>query len=199
MQNYEFFKREISNIANEQYRHFVEWYFQTKVGAWFWESGASASGKYHPTFTKGVGGLVKHTRAAEMFLEELLHLNTYAYMMDEYKDFARIAILLHDTCKYGTADTENHDCYRTHGRLAADNVAAAWEEYFNTPCSAFLHHAIASHMGQWVEDKEDKPFTNLDRLVHLADYIASRSFLDIPSLSAEYAEDAGTALDSLVE
>ena len=199
MQNYEFFKREIANIADEQKRHFVEWYFQTKVGAWFWESGASASGKYHPTFTKGVGGLVKHTRAAEMFLEELLHLNTYAYILDEYKDFARIAILLHDTCKYGTADTENHDCYRIHGRLAADNVAAAWEEYFNAPCSAFLHHAIASHMGQWVEDKEDKPFTNIDRLVHLADYIASRSFLDIPSLSTEYAEDTGNALDSLVE
>lgn len=199
MQNFEFFKREIANITDEQKRHFAEWYLQTKVGAWFWESGASSSGKYHPTFTKGVGGLVKHTRAACMFLEELLRLNTYAYMSDEYKDFARLAILLHDTCKYGTADAENHDCYRNHGKLAAENVGSAWEEYFNAPCSEFLTHAIISHMGQWVGDEEDKPFTNIDRLVHLADYIASRSFLDIPSLSAEYVEDTSNVLDSLVE
>ena len=44
-------------------------------------------------------------------------------------------------------------------------------------------------MGQWVEDKEDKPFTPLDRLVHLADYIASRSFIDIPCISEEYKKD----------
>lgn len=199
MQNYEFFKREIANITNEQKRHFVEWYLQTKVGAWFWESGASASGKFHPAFTKGKGGLVKHTRAACMILEELLRLNTYAYMSEEYKDYARIALILHDTCKYGTSDTENHDCYREHGRLAADNVAEAWEEYFNFSCSEFLYHAIASHMGQWVEDKEDKPFTTIDRVVHLADYIASRSFFDIPTLSAEYEADKGNVLDLLVE
>ena len=199
MQNYEFFKREIANITDEQKRHFVEWYLQTKVGAWFWESGASASGKFHPSFTKGKGGLVKHTRAACMILEELLRLNTYAYMSEEYKDYARVALILHDTCKYGTSDMENHDCYRDHGRLAADNVAEAWEEYFNFPCSEFLHHAITSHMGQWVEDKEDKPFTTIDRVVHLADYIASRSFLDIPTLSAEYEADKSNALDLLVE
>jgi hypothetical protein len=54
-------------------------------------------------------------------------------------------------------------------------------------------------MGQWVDDKEDKPFTTIDRVVHLADYIASRSFLDIPTLSAEYEADKGNALDLLVE
>lgn len=199
MQNYEFFKREIANITDEQKRHFVEWYLQTKVGAWFWESGASASGRFHPVFTKGKGGLVKHTRAACMILEELLILNTYAYMSEEYKDYARVALILHDTCKYGTSDEENHDCYREHGRLAADKVAEAWEEYFNFPCSDFLYHAITSHMGQWVENREDKPFTSIDRVVHLADYIASRSFLDIPTLSAEYEADKGNALDLLVE
>ena len=49
--------------------------------------------------------------------------------------------------------------------------------------------AIRSHMGQWVEDKEDRPFTQIDRLVHLADYIASRNFWDIPQITAEYQAD----------
>lgn len=189
MKNSDFFKREIANINNEEMRHFVEWYFNTKVGAWFWTSGASASGKFHPVFTRGEGGLVRHTRAAALILEELLRLNTYAYMNEEFKDLARVAILLHDTCKYGTQDKEDHDFYRNHGKCAANCVAYAWECYFNEPCSAFLYHAIASHMGQWVEDKEDKPFTPLDRLVHLADYIASRSFIDIPCISEEYKKD----------
>lgn len=189
MLKHEFFAREIAAISDEKMRHFVEWYLNTKVGAWFWESGASSSGKYHPIFTHGEGGLVRHVRAACMVMEELMRMSTYSYMPNEFKDYARIAIILHDTCKYGTQDEENHDCYREHGKLAADNVVAAWEEYFNRPCSAFLYHAILSHMGQWVENHDDRPFTNIDRLVHLSDYIASRSFWDIPKLTEEYEED----------
>ena len=52
--------------------------------------------------------------------------------------------------------------------------------------SEFLLNAIASHMGQWSTEKEDRPFTNIDRCVHLADYMASRSFIDIPSITEEW-------------
>jgi hypothetical protein len=41
-------------------------------------------------------------------------------------------------------------------------------------------------MGQWSTDKEDRPFTNVDRLVHMADYMASRSFIDIPQITEEW-------------
>jgi hypothetical protein len=47
---------------------------------------------------------------------------------------------------------------------------------------------MASHMGQWSTEKEDRPFTSIDRCVHMADYMASRSFIDIPSISEEYDE-----------
>ena len=185
----QFFEREILNIESEDLRDFVRYFFDERVGAWFWESGASSSGKYHPKFSQGEGGLVRHTRAVAMVCEELLRMSSYAYMNAEYKDFARVACLLHDTFKYGDGDTENKECYTQHGKLAADAVASAWQTFFNAPCSAFLYHAILSHMGQWVENKEDRPFTNLDRLVHLADYIASRSFWDIPQLTEEYNKD----------
>ena len=49
-------------------------------------------------------------------------------------------------------------------------------------------NAIRSHMGQWTPEKEDRPFTQIDRLVHLSDYIASRSFIDIPEITSEYNE-----------
>jgi hypothetical protein len=41
-------------------------------------------------------------------------------------------------------------------------------------------------MGQWSTDKDDRPFTSVDRCVHIADYMASRSFIDIPQITEEY-------------
>lgn len=190
MNNSKFFEREIQMISSIDLQDFVRFFFDEKVGAWFWKSGASSSGKYHPEFTHGEGGLVRHTRAVAMVCEELLRLSGYAYMKEEYKDYVLVACLLHDTCKYGTADEENKDCYKTHGALAADAVALAWNEFFNERCPELLLMAIRSHMGQWTENKDDRPFTNIDRLVHLSDYIASRPFWDIPEIKAEYENDA---------
>jgi hypothetical protein len=45
-------------------------------------------------------------------------------------------------------------------------------------------------MGQWSTEKEDRPFTSVDRCVHMADYIASRNFIDIPSIHDEYMDKA---------
>lgn len=185
----EFFKREISLIENERLRNFTEWYFENRVGDWFWQSGASSSGKYHPQFSQGEGGLVRHTRAVAMFCEELLRLSTYAYMKPIYKDFARVACLLHDTCKYGTGNEVDKTCYPIHGQLAADAVNKAWFDYYKESAPELLLMAIRSHMGQWTQEREDRPFTNIDRLVHLADYIASRPFIQIPQIVDDYWTD----------
>jgi len=189
-----FFEREIQLIQSEDYRDFVRYFFNTQVGKWFWQSGASSTGRYHPEFTKGEGGLVRHTRAVAMICEELLRLNSYAYMSENFKDYARIACLLHDTCKYGMNDEMDKNCYADHGALAAKKVAYAWEDFFGESAPELLCMAIRSHMGQWVEDKNFRPFTTIDRLVHLSDYIASRSFFDIPQITTEYEHDYYTAM-----
>ena len=189
MNKSDFFEREIQLIVDINLQDFVRFFFNEKCGDWFWKSGASSSGKYHPQFTKGEGGLVRHTKAVAWVCEELLRMSSYAYMRAEYKDYARVACLLHDTRKYGSGDTEDKDCYKEHGRLAADAVAAAWLSFFDQgEAPELLLMAIRSHMGQWVEDRDDRPFTNIDRLVHMADYIASRPFWDIPDITTEYNE-----------
>lgn len=197
MLKHEFFEREIALIENEDLRDFARHFFDNYVGDWFFKSGASASGKYHPVFAQGEGGLVRHTRSVCMVCEELLRMSTYAYMRAEYKDYARLACLLHDTRKYGGEDVENHNCYKEHGAIAADAVADAWDNFFigGDRAPELLLMAIRSHMGQWVENRDDRPFTNIDRLVHLSDYIASRPFWDIPTLTEEYNEDAATEID----
>lgn len=200
MLKHEFFEREILLIENEDLQNFARWFFDNFVGAWFWQSGASASGKYHPEFTHGEGGLVRHTRAVCMVCEELLRMSTYAYMKPDYKDYARLACLLHDTCKYGGLE-EDHEVYKIHGALAADKVAFAWHEFFNggDNCPELLTMAIRSHMGQWTENRDDRPFTNIDRLVHLSDYIASRPFWDIPTLTEEYNEDTAQEISDRID
>lgn len=188
MKNIKFFEREIELIQSEDLRMLVKGYLEDYVPDYFWEIGASSSGKYHPAFSQGVGGLVRHTKAVVMFAEELLRMSSYAYMKDEYKDYVIVACIIHDTCKYGKTEY-NKDEYSNHAKNASSLFQEYCIEHDYFP-SEFLLNAVVAHMGQWTEDKEDRPFTSVDRCVHLADYMASRNFIDIPSLVAEYNEVA---------
>jgi hypothetical protein len=124
-----------------------------------------------------------------MFAEELLRMSSYAYMKEEYKDYVILACIVHDTCKYGKVNYDK-TAYSAHAKNAADLVYESWVEYYGENPSDFLLNAIISHMGQWTENKDERPFTSVDRCVHMADYMASRSFIDIPQIVDEYKETA---------
>lgn len=184
MREIKLFEKELALIKNGKLREVVTSYLKEATPNYFWTDGASSSGKYHPQFSQGVGGLVRHTKAVVMFAEELLRLNTYAYMKDEYKDYVIAACLIHDTCKYGMSDEMDKSEYKNHAENAAQNFLDYCDcEY--TP-SILLLNAVKAHMGQWSTNADDRPFTNIDRCVHLADYLASRSFIDIPLITADY-------------
>ena len=185
MRNVNFFSRELELIVNDDLRMAVKAYLDEATPDYFWTDGASSSGKYHPRFSQGHGGLVRHTKAVVMFAEELLRMSSYAYMKDEHKDFVIAACLLHDTAKYGITEYDKSE-YKNHARNAAKAFKDYAEQVMDYHPSEYLLDAIAAHMGQWSTDKEDRPFTNLDRCVHLADYMASRSFIDIPDITYEY-------------
>ena len=104
MEKAKYFEREINLIQNEDYRMFVAYYLKHYCPEYFWEIGASSSGKYHPQFSQGKGGLVRHTKAVVMFAEELLRMSSYMYMSEEYKDYVIMACIVHDTCKYGMSE-----------------------------------------------------------------------------------------------
>lgn len=187
MRNIKLFEREINLIVNEDLRMAVKCYMEEATPDYFWTDGASSSGKYHPKFSQGNGGLVRHTKAVVMFAEELLRMSSYAYMKESHKDYVIAACILHDTIKYGFTEFDKTE-YKNHARNAAEMFADyCAKNDFPTP-SEYLLDAIASHMGQWSTDKEDRPFTSIDRCVHMADYMASRSFIDIPQIVDEYNE-----------
>ena len=83
MKNIKLFEREINLIVDEDLRMAVKSYMEEAVPDYFWTDGASSSGKYHPQFAQGEGGLVRHTKAVVMFAEELLRMSSYAYMREE--------------------------------------------------------------------------------------------------------------------
>ncbi len=185
MKNIKLFDREINLIINEDLRMAVKSYMEEAVPDYFWTDGASSSGKYHPQFSQGEGGLVRHTKAVVMFAEELLRMSSYAYMREEYKDYVIAACLVHDTAKYGMHEYDKKQ-YKDHAALAAYHFGEWCKVNCGFTCSEFLLNAIAAHMGQWSTEKDDRPFTNIDRCVHMADYMASRSFIDIPTITEEW-------------
>lgn len=194
MRNIDFFKRELELIKDIDLQMAVKSYLEERTPDCFWTTGASASGKYHPVFSQGEGGLVRHTKAVVMFAEELLRMNTYAYMREEYKDYVIAACIVHDTIKYGMGEEIDKDEYKNHARNASIAFKKWCEGCDYTP-SEILLNAIISHMGQWSTDKNDRPFSPVDRCVHMADYMASRSFIDIPCIVNEYNEIANQTED----
>lgn len=192
------FATEIAFIENEKLRDFVK-YAIDKIPAYFWEIGASASGKFHPVMSQGKGGLIRHTKAVCWMFQELSRMSCYGYQPPMFLDYGRIACIFHDCCKYGSNDVmidketnkkAHNDAYAAHGHAAAEWLDERWKEFFgeNAPC--YLLAAIRAHMGQWTPEKYreqgEKMYTTLDRQVHLADYMASRAFVDIPAITEEY-------------
>jgi HD superfamily phosphohydrolase YqeK len=173
------FTNEIALIKDETLRQVVNAYMNVGVPKYFYSVGASITGRFHPEFAKGEGGLVRHTKAVVKFAQELLRLSLYSYMKDEYKDYVIAACIIHDTAKYGINEEPDRSLYADHAENAAKAFNSFAQKYYGYQPSELLLNAVKAHMGQWTTNREDRPFTNIDRCVHLADYIASRSFIDI--------------------
>ncbi|WP_157109872.1 hypothetical protein [Thermanaeromonas toyohensis] len=165
---------ELSLVKNAKVRQFVEACLRD-APEYFWRVPASSSGKYHPGWAQGEGGLVRHTKAAVRVALDLLRAYPH---LEKSRDFIVAALLLHDTLKHGTGEgrtVKEHPLlpeqyYRAHtkliGRRAYKKVMAL----------------IRGHMGIWGPVKPRIGlFSRLSvvELVHLADYIASRKWCSL--------------------
>lgn len=191
------FEKELETIENLHLRGFTK-YALENAPKYFYEIGASSSGKYHPKFSQGIGGLVRHTKSVLMFCNELLNMSPYNDLPDMWKDYARVACLLHDICKYGDGEEMNKQAYKEHAINGACYVDKMWGLYHSTDeilvlelAPELITHAIMCHMGRWSEQK-CRPINIIDDLVHLADYVASRNFINI-----EFEEEETTSSEEL--
>ena len=69
------------------------------VPDYFWTIPASSSGKYHPQFAQGIGGLIRHTQAALITAFELMSNPILTKFSQAEKDVVYASLILHDTYK----------------------------------------------------------------------------------------------------
>lgn len=149
---------------------------------YFFETAASSTGKYHPQYALGEGGLVRHTKAAAKILHDLSSLEFYRNKFsDEQIDLMIAAILLHDGMKHG-ADGAKYTITE-HPIVMAEYIVNNHKDGFTSEQLEFISGVISSHMGQFNTDYKTKkevlpkPKTEAEFFVHLADYLASRKYL----------------------
>lgn len=177
------FKNELEYINNPRYKKSAETLISL-LPDYFFSVPASSTGKYHPSFSLGNGGLLRHTKAAvriakEMFNDESI---TGAYSKNE-KDLMIIALIMHDGLKSGLEKSEYTKF--EHPILVCDYIKENKDKTeFTDKEVQFITHVISSHMGPWTTNSYSnvvlpKPESKFQRFVHMCDYLASRKFLDV--------------------
>lgn len=174
----------LTTIKNNDIREFAE-VLVDGLPTYIWEVGASSTGKYHPAYSLGVGGLMRHQIAVVRFLNYFFTLEQYnTKFTDREMDLMRIAGLVHDGRKSGEqSDYEKSKYTKFDHPLQMANAIMSFDgQYLNHDELEFIAHCISSHMGQWATDKKSsivlpKPTDDYQAMVHLADYLASRKDL----------------------
>lgn len=173
----------LATIVNEDIREFAK-VLVDGLPNYIWEVGASSTGKYHPAYSLGVGGLMRHQIAVVRFLNYFFELEQYATIGSRKMDLMRVAGLVHDGRKSGEqVDYERSKYTKFDHPIQMANVIRSYDGlYLNNDELEFIAHCVESHMGSWNTDKKSsvvlpKPEDVYQHFVHLADYLASRKDL----------------------
>lgn len=179
------FKTELEWIQDEKVNAFAT----AAVNAlpeYFYSVPASSTGKYHPAYATGEGGLVRHTKAAVMFAHELLGLEFWQQEFDPLtRDEILAALILHDGIKHGIPKgnftSDDHPLVVVNYLKGKPEITSLVDkQVFDDICGM-----IASHMGQWNTGWNGegeilpKPKTAAQKFVHMCDYLASRKWLNV--------------------
>lgn len=184
MDREEMFLDELNYIKDEELSEVLLNIINMLPDYWFHEA-ASSTGKYHPEYSLGDGGLLRHSKAAMRIGFDLLNNpsigNKYT---DHEKDLMLIAILVHDGLKRGLP-AEKYTRF-DHPILMANFILDNKKEIgLSLEDANFVADVIKTHMGPWTTDYDgnevlEKPKTKYQNFVHLCDYLASRKYLLVP-------------------
>ncbi len=174
----------LATIVNEDIREFAKVLVEG-LPNYIWEVGASSTGKYHPEYSLGLGGLMRHQIAVVRFLNYFFDLEQYnTKFTSREMDLMKVAGLVHDGRKSGEhTDYEKSKYTKFDHPIQMANVIRSYDgQYLNHDELEFMAHCVESHMGQWATDKKSsvvlpKPMDEYQQFVHLADYLASRKDL----------------------
>ena len=195
----------LSTIVNDDIREFAQVLVET-LPAYIWEVGASSTGKYHPAYSLGIGGLMRHQIAVVRFLNYFFELEQYnTKFTSREMDLMRVAGLVHDGRKSGEQNDYARSKFTKFDHpIQMANVIRSYEgKYLNRDELEFIAHCIESHMGQWNTDRKSsivlqKPMDDYQHFVHLADYLASRKDLTMAFDSVDTPKLVAVNVDEYV-
>ena len=206
-------KAVFEGIANNRINCLLAKQIINNLPDYFWHVPASSSGKYHPEYALGNGGLARHSLSALFYLNMLLihpvkwarelpgmtedaiewineltaGISTWSEEFDDNQiDLLRIAVMFHDGRKSGTQGdyADNPSTKFDHPIQMANAVLTIGEEFpLEKENCQYIADAIKTHMGKWTTASYapgielEKPTTPAQRIVSLADYLASRKYL----------------------
>lgn len=177
----------LCTFENEDIRNFAVKLLED-LPEYIWEVGASSTGKYHPAYTLGKLGLMKHQIAVVRFLNFFFELDQYKNRFNSrHRDLLRVAALIHDGRKSGSQNDYEKSKYTKfdHPLVMAESIRFYKNKGFlDYHELEYIALAISSHMGQWNTDKRSgvtlpTPNDEAGELMHLADYLASRKCLNM--------------------
>ena len=195
----------LATIVNEDIREFAKVLVEG-LPEYIWEVGASSTGKYHPAYSLGEGGLMRHQIAVVRFLNYFFELEQYnTKFTTREMDLMRIAGLVHDGRKSGEqTDYQRSKFTKFDHPIQMANVIRSYDgQYLNHDELEFMAHCIESHMGQWATDRKSsvvlpKPMDEAQHFVHLADYLASRKDLTMAFDNIETPKPVRANVDDYV-
>ena len=177
------FKKELSYILNDRIKESCIMLLNL-LPDYFYEIPASSTGKYHPSFSLGDGGLVRHTKVAVKIARELFNDNSlFASYTNDEKDLLTLSIILHDGVKEGLVK-EKYVRFDHPVLMASFIKDNASKTKLNENETKLICDVISSHMGPWNTNPYSDvvlplPKTKYQQFVHMCDYLSSRKFLDV--------------------
>lgn len=173
-ENWVYLMQAVDIINDTEVREFIKGFLVEETPDYFAKIPASATGRYHPAFSLGTGGLIRHTIAAAAIAWDMCKLE-YLKASSYDRDLIYGAILIHDTFKQG--ETESGYTVRRHPVIAAQHVVSyAKKVNFDQRTGNLLAHLVLAHMGEW---GNNKPGNRMQFLVHLADFLSSRRYINV--------------------
>lgn len=178
----EIFNKEISYIKDIKHKQSIKILINL-LPDYFFEIPASSTGKYHPEFASGEGGLVRHTKVAVNMAKTLFDNNSIFTFSDNEKDLIIMALIMHDGLKEGLEKEEytRFDHPLLVSKFIKDNNNLA---KLNEQDLELMTSMIESHMGEWNTSNYSNvvlplPKTKHQKFVHMCDFLASRKFINV--------------------
>ena len=183
------FRDSFGTIRHEALRNLIAKIFDKFAPKNILLTPSSSSGKYHPQDESGESGFYLHARRTAKIADDLAR----AFELTPYdRDVLVGSALIHDLFQY--TDNPNKDVTREkiqtkteHPVTLAEAIASPAERFRER--ERLISKVIRYHMGQWGPNETAKEWrekvAQIDRedllviLMHIADYVASRRYIDI--------------------